>query len=120
MNNLAYTYACRDERLAEALKLIEQAMRAEDTPSYMYDTYGWVLFKMGDYRQSLDSLKTAVRLKPDWETLDHLGDCHIKLRDTDKAMQAWRDAIVMLESSTEPDIQEKLRRIRQKLNGVAF
>ena len=120
MNNLAYTYACRDERLAEALKLIEQAMRAEDTPGYMYDTYGWVLFKMGDYRQSLDSLKTAVRLKPDWETLDHLGDCHIKLRDTDKALQAWRDAIVMLESSTEPDIQTKLRRIRQKLNGVAF
>ena len=120
MNNLAYTYACRGERLEEALKLIKQAMRVEDTPSFMHDTYGWVLFKMGDYRQSLNSLKTAVRLKPDWETLDHLGDCHFKQREADKAQQRWRDAIVMLESSTEPDVQTKLRRIRQKLKGVTF
>lgn len=118
MNNLAYTYACRGERLAEALKLIEQAMRVEAPPSYMYDTYGWVLFKMGDYRKSLDSLKTAVRLKPDWETLDHLGDCHTKLGEEDKAEVAWRHAFYLLEASAEPDRRIKLGRIRRKLTDL--
>ena len=120
MNNLAYTYACRGERLAEALRVIEQAMGARDTPGFMYDTYGWVLFKMGDYRRSLEALETAVRLKLDWETLDHLGDCRNKLRDEEKAHRAWLDAIDLLGISAEPDHQTKLMRIRRKLDEASI
>ncbi len=116
MNNLAYTYACRRERLAEALRLVEQPMGARDTSGFMYDIYGWVPFKMGYYRWSLEALETAVRLKPDGETLDHLGDCHIKLGDENRAHRAWLDAIDLLGVSTEPDRQIKLMRIRRKLD----
>lgn len=97
-NNLSYFYSVKEKNLAEALKLIKEAvatLRAESGESngaYL-DTLGWVLFKLERKQEALKYLERAVRLEPSSEIYDHLGDVYMSLGRKEEAKKAWEEAL---------------------------
>jgi len=64
MNNLAYLYAERGERLNEALVLANRALEKEPRNPLMKDTRGWILYKLGRHDEAIPVLKEAAALAP--------------------------------------------------------
>ena len=111
-NFLAYMWAVQGKRLADADRLINQALRAAPNNAAYLDTKGWVLFKQGRSYDALQFLLKAAELdKREPEILDHIGDVL-------KAIGRESEAIVFWERSRElapnPSIDEKLRQIEEE------
>ena len=104
MNYLGYMWADRGDKLDEAKKLIERAVELEPKNAAYLDSMGWVLFKLKQPREALEWLQRAVQQsqEPDPTLYDHLGDIYARLREFDKARDAWRRSIEL-----EPNDQVK-------------
>jgi tetratricopeptide (TPR) repeat protein len=76
------------------------------------DTYGWVLFKMGDYENAEKWLKKAIDNdnKNSPVLLEHYGDVLFKLGRKTDAMKYWIKAKENTkEGETTESLQEKIR-----------
>lgn len=91
LNNYAYYLSERGERLEFAKKMSEKTLEIEpDEPSFL-DTYGWILFQIGDYNGALKAIEKAVSLDGEsFEVLEHLGDVYYKLGDIESALKYWQ------------------------------
>jgi tetratricopeptide (TPR) repeat protein len=64
LNNYAFYLAERSERLDKALAMIKKALDVQPNSSIYQDTYGWILFKKGDYKNAEVWLKKAYDANP--------------------------------------------------------
>jgi tetratricopeptide (TPR) repeat protein len=112
LNNLGYFLADHDERLEEALSMIQRAVRAEpNNPSYL-DSYGWAYYKLGQLKEAERYLSDAARRNPSSATIqEHLGDLFQRLGQRDKAQTSWRKALSLAVEAADT------ARIKAKLNG---
>jgi tetratricopeptide (TPR) repeat protein len=110
-NNYAYALSERGIELDRALKMIEIAYRAEpENPSYL-DTYGWILFKKGDYEKALDFIQKAIQHGDASATVfEHLGDVFLKLGNEEKAREAWEKSL--LKDPKRTSAKERLESLR--------
>ena len=114
LNNLGYFLVERNERLTEALEMIQRAVRSEPTNSSFLDSLGWAYFKLGKLEEAERQLREAARHDPTSSTIqEHLGDVYQKQGKTAEARAAWQKA---LNFSTEA---EEIARIKSKLGGRA-
>lgn len=112
LNNLGYFLVERNERLNEALDLIQRAVRAEPTNSSFLDSLGWVYFKLGQLENAERHLKEAARRNATSSTIhEHLGDLYYRQGKVELARAAWQKALSL---SLEVD---KTARLKAKLNG---
>lgn len=113
-NNLGYFLAERNEKLNEALTLIQEALKSEpDNPSYL-DSLGWVYFKLGKLDLAEENLKKALKGDSASATIyEHLGDVYQKQGKIEPAKAAWQKALT-LSSDTE-----QINSIKMKLNKKA-
>lgn len=88
MNNLAYTLTEQGENLDYALDLINKVMLKDSlSPNYL-DTYGWLLFKLGNSHEALKYLIKANNLDSEnSEIFYHLSVVYQKLGNNDKAKE---------------------------------
>lgn len=109
LNNLAYSYAERGINLDEALKMSQKSLDAEpDNASYL-DTFGWIHFKLGNYKKAKEYLEKAVETESNNSTLlDHLGDTYFKLGEKNKSFELWKKAFELDNSKIE--IQLKIQK----------
>ncbi len=114
LNNLGYFLTERNEKLDEALKLIQQALKTDpENPSYL-DSLGWVYFKLGKYDLAEEYLKKALKFDSTSATIyEHLGDVYQKQGKTELAKAAWQKALNL------PADAEQVTAIRLKLNKKA-
>ena len=111
LNNLGYFLVERGENLDEALKLIQQAVKADPTSSSYLDSLGWAYFKLGKLDEAEKYLKDALRFDNSSVTInEHLGDVHQKQGKTELAKIAWQKAL-----SFALNVQET-NRLKAKLN----
>lgn len=73
-NALGYHFADRNQRLPEALSLIEQALRLAPNDAHIIDSMGWVQFRLGNLAAAEKYLRQAYRQQPDAEISTHLGE----------------------------------------------
>lgn len=66
MNGIAYIWANRGDNLDKALEYSEAAVKAEGMRAEFWHTHGWVLFKKGEVRKSVESFKKALGIKPNY------------------------------------------------------
>lgn len=112
LNNLGYFLVERNERLEEALSMIQKAIRSEPKNSSFLDSLGWAYFKLGKYAEAEKHLSEAARRNPFSATVqDHLGDTLQKLGKTDAARTAWTQALKL-----ETD-NDTIAKIKAKLNN---
>ncbi|MCS6945175.1 MAG: tetratricopeptide repeat protein [Sutterellaceae bacterium] len=91
-NALGYTFADRNQRLPEALALIEKALSLAPNDAYILDSMGWVYFRLGDLPRAREYLERAFQLKPEAEVGAHLGEVLWLLGERDEARRVWRTA----------------------------
>ena len=91
-NALGYSLADRNQRLPEARELIEKALQLAPEDSFIIDSMGWVLYRMGKLKDSLDYLRRAFAGRPDPEIAAHLGEVLWAMGERAEAERVWGDA----------------------------
>lgn len=104
-NNLASLLAeHRDD--AESLDrahTIARRLRASRNPAFL-DTYGWTLFRRGDYERALVPLQEAADLLSNPIIEFHLGMVFDKLGQTDRAIESLERALDLGSGSDLPQL----------------
>ncbi len=111
LNNLGYFLIERDERIPEALGLIEQALKVDPrNPSYL-DSLGWAYFKLGKFDDAEKYIKEASRLDAESETIfEHLGDVYVKKQNNQLAKAAWEKALRLASDASDVErLKKKLK-----------
>jgi tetratricopeptide (TPR) repeat protein len=94
LNFLGYSLAEQNERLEEALSLVQRALQVDGWNGAYLDSLGWVYFQLGRYEEARDPLERAAREYPqDGTVLEHLGDLYLKIGEVDLALAAWNRAL---------------------------
>lgn len=93
LNALGYTLADRNERLTEALRLIERARAINPDDPAILDSLGWAHYRLGDLKQAELFLRQAFSLMPDQEVGAHLGEVLWQMGRQQEALKVWEDAM---------------------------
>jgi len=91
-NALGYSLADRNERLPEALKLLEKASALGPDDPYIMDSLGWVKYRMGQLQPAAELLRNAYAKAPEAEIGAHLGEVLWQLGNYEEARKTWTDA----------------------------
>jgi tetratricopeptide (TPR) repeat protein len=137
-NDLGYIWADQNKNLEEAEAMIRKAIDLDrknrqgalalgpnadkenhDNACYI-DSLGWVLFRRGQLEAARKQLEYATGL-PDgddpaiWE---HLGDVLEAMGQTERAEQAWQQALTFYDQGKRHKIEERYRVLQEKLRRV--
>jgi len=92
LNAFGYSLAERNIRLAEAHKLLTQALALAPQDPFIMDSMGWVLFRQGKLAEALKTLETAYGIKADPEIAAHLGEVLWTMGRKDDALRLMNEA----------------------------
>ncbi|MBX7109495.1 MAG: tetratricopeptide repeat protein [Chitinophagales bacterium] len=94
LNNYSYYLSLRGMKLDEAKKMAERANNLAPNTAAYEDTYGWVLYKLGEYASAKEWIEKSLKngSADDGTVLEHYGDVLFKLGDVDGAVQYWMKA----------------------------
>ncbi|HXF65110.1 MAG TPA: tetratricopeptide repeat protein [Burkholderiales bacterium] len=92
-NALGYTFADRNQRIEEAYRLIETALKLAPEDPFIQDSMGWVLYRMGRGKEGLEYLQRAFAQRQDPEIAAHLGEVLWVLGHHDQAKKVWAEAL---------------------------
>lgn len=93
MNNLVFAWVDSDRNLEKALGMIMQVLEEEPNEAAYLDTYGWVLYKMGRYKEAISPVCQAALNEPGSPEIRlHLGDIYWRNGLKEKAATEWRTA----------------------------
>ncbi|MEI8032067.1 MAG: tetratricopeptide repeat protein [Chlorobiaceae bacterium] len=80
MNNLAFMLAEQGTELPRARALSMKAVALDPSNASYIDTFGWILFRMGEYLKAREALEKAAALDPgEAEIRNHLDAVYEKL-----------------------------------------
>ena len=112
LNYLGYSLVDRNERLDEALDLIERAVELRPDDGYILDSLAWVYFRLGRYQEAVDPMERSAAVMPgDSLVNDHMGDIYWMVGRKREAQIQWKRAL-----SLDPETEEDAARIRDKLD----
>lgn len=110
LNYLAFTFADMGQHLDEAEDLARRAMELEPKDGFVLDTFGWILYKQGQWSEAITYLEKAHEMQPAESIIaEHLADAYIKGQLVEKARAMYERA------RDRADSQSKIREIEQKL-----
>ena len=109
LNALGYTLADRTDRRAEALELIERAIRIKPEEPAIIDSLGWIRYRMGDLDASLKELRRAYAKQADPEIAAHLGEVLWVKGERDEARRVWEQG--RRKDATNKALLETIRRL---------
>jgi tetratricopeptide (TPR) repeat protein len=92
LNALGYSFADRNQNLAEAEALIRAALKIRPDDGMIVDSLGWVLFRRGQIQEAITVLRRAYSLLPDAEIGAHLGEALWVVGQREEAVKVWRTA----------------------------
>lgn len=92
-NALGYSLLERNERIAEAVELVEKALQLAPDDAAIMDSVGWGYYRSGRLDESLKLLKRAFAGNPDPEVAAHLGEVLWVHGDKDEARKVWQDSL---------------------------
>lgn len=117
LNNYAYYLALRKEKLAVAAEMSKKSNELMPDFSSYQDTYAWVFFQQGKYKEALMWIQKAIKnAEVVSETLlEHYGDILAKSGDINGAVVQWKKARTISESAGK-DID----RLSEKIDARQF
>lgn len=118
LNYLAYSWIIRGKNVEQSKKMLEQAVINSGGAGHILDSYGWALFKIGDYKKALPFLEQASNQMAYNPVInEHLGDIYWKLNRKKEAQFQWKKALENYKPEFEEiDLQELKRKAEQGLN----
>lgn len=118
LNYLGYMLADRDMRLAEALEMIQKAVKKQPGNGAYLDSLGWVYYRMGRFSEAEEQIRRATELTPSDPTMhDHYGDVLMRQSKVREAIAAWEESLRRWQASAPADKDAALiEQVRAKLN----
>ena len=94
LNNYAYFLSLENKRLDDALRMSAITIDKEPKNVTYLDTYAWVLYKLERYKEAKKWMEKVFSYdkNPQGINYEHYGDILYKLGDTKKAVQNWKKA----------------------------
>jgi tetratricopeptide (TPR) repeat protein len=93
LNNYAYYLSVRNENLDKAEEMAKKALVKEPNNASYLDTYGWILYKRGKYKEAAEYVKKSLDQDAgDATVTEHYGDIMFKLGDAESAVTFWKKA----------------------------
>jgi len=92
LNALGYTLADRTQEYKEAEKLIKKALKLDPDSAAIIDSYGWVLYRLGDKERALEELQRAYEILKDAEVAAHVVEVLGSLNRLDEARAILEEA----------------------------
>lgn len=95
LNNYSYYLSLRKERLQTAKEMSAKSLEISPGNKHYLDTYGWILYQMGNYEEARVWIEKALENNATEEAvvLEHLGDVYYKLGMKDDALRYWKQAL---------------------------
>jgi len=93
LNALGYTLADQTNRLAEAQKLVAEALSIKPGDPFILDSMGWVQFRLGNLQKAAEYLRHAFKLRDDPEIAAHLGEVLWGMGERNEARDIWKRAL---------------------------
>lgn len=93
LNALGFTLADRTDRYEEARGYLEKAIDLLPDDPAIIDSMGWVLYKLGEYDESIRLLRMALEKMNDAEILAHLGEVLWVSGNRDEAIKVWNRGV---------------------------
>jgi len=114
LNFLGYSWIDRNERLPEALAMVQKAVDARPQSGAMLDSLGWAYYRLGNYKIAVEKLERAAEMEPgDPDVNAHLGDAYWRAGRRIEAQFQWRRVL-----SLEPDARQKAEAEAKLKNGL--
>ena len=115
LNNYAYSLSERGVELGKALKMARMAVKLDPNNSAFLDTMGWVLYRLGEYKEAATYVEKALSVRQNSDgspaTLEeHLGDIYEKMGDSKKAIEQWEKALH--EKPDNATLKEKIEKAK--------
>lgn len=108
LNFLAYTYAGGNGSLKTAEKMARKALLFSPKSGYILDTLGWILYKRGQWRESLLHLKQAFHVSETESVIaEHLGEVYQKLKKFKKSAFYFKKAVELEKDNSKRKNLEK-------------
>lgn len=111
MNNCAYFMACEGKDLDKAAALSSRSLNIDPDNESSLDTYAWIMFKKGDYKEAKVFIDRALDIttEPSAELYQHAGDIYFMSGMPDEAVDFWSKALGM-----QPDDELLQRKVNHK------
>ncbi len=93
LNALGYTLADRTDRYREAYDYILRALELHPDNNAILDSMGWVLYRLGNYEESIRYLRRSLAIKQDHEVAAHLGEVLWMSGAREEAVSVWQRAL---------------------------
>ncbi|MDX9741377.1 MAG: tetratricopeptide repeat protein [Gammaproteobacteria bacterium] len=93
LNALGYTLADRTDRYREAYGYIQRALELHPDNNAILDSMGWVLYRLGNFEESIRYLRRSLAIKQDHEVAAHLGEVLWMSGEREEAVSVWRRAL---------------------------
>jgi tetratricopeptide (TPR) repeat protein len=114
LNFLGYTWVEKDERLQQAMTMLQKAANAEPESGEIADSLGWAYYHMGDYHSAVLNLERAVTFNAvSPEINDHLGDAYWRVGRRAEAQYQWRRVLAL-----QPDAALKASAEKKLVSGL--
>lgn len=96
LNNYSYYLSLRKEKLDRAEVMAAKLIKlAPENPTYL-DTYGWVLYVAGKYKESRKIFEKVINMPQANAThVEHYGDVLFQLGEVEAAVKQWERAKAM-------------------------
>jgi len=92
-NALGYSLLERQERIPEAVSLVEKALELAPEDTAIMDSVGWGYYRSGKLDDSVKMLQRALANNPDPEIAAHLGEVLWTRGDKEEARKIWQDSL---------------------------
>ena len=112
LNALGYTWANNNIKLKEANRYIDEALALEPNDAAILDSKGWVLFRLGNYKEAEKYLMRALKLNDDPEIVSHVIQLLVKLNKIKDAKKVFKKYIKL-----KPE-DKKLIELKKILNEI--
>jgi tetratricopeptide (TPR) repeat protein len=124
LNYLGYMLADRNQRLPEALEMIQKAVKGDPGNGAFLDSLGWVYYRLGRFTDAEMQIRKAVEISPGDPTMhDHFADVLVQQSKLREAIAAWEESLRQWQASSPADrdaaeinrVQTKLEQARSRL-----
>ena len=117
LNYYGYFLINNNLDLDKGLDLISRAVANEPTNPFFLDSFGWALFKKGDFEKSLKLLELAKSIEPKNPVIiDHLADVYWSLNRKREAVFEWQKALSFKDYNKNSIEPININKIEYKIN----
>ncbi len=99
LNNYSYFLSLRKDKLEVAKDMSEKLVKKYPAEATYLDTHAWVLYMMKDYAGAKRYLEIAILNSDNGTIVEHYGDVLYQLGEKEKAIEQWKRAKKLGETS---------------------